>query len=162
LIYPARVGYHFIKVGQKSWSNLWWPADLLRPYYKDSSIMQVCYAQHHSFQAWHLENSLRRLEDCGSFCSLPDLSKSAENEQQWGFTHTHSHSVMKMWFMNVMQTLKEHTILQTLKRFMKADKSHFENIRFLQSLCYYFQNLEVIFLNSRHKTPTVIAVTQAV
>ncbi len=34
-----------INFGQKSWCNLWWPADLQRAHCKDCSILQVCATQ---------------------------------------------------------------------------------------------------------------------
>ncbi len=34
-----------INFGQKSWCNLWWPADLQRAHCKDCSILQVCTTQ---------------------------------------------------------------------------------------------------------------------
>ncbi len=40
-----------ISFGQKSWCNLWWPADLQRAHCKDCSILQVCIAQHQKDQA---------------------------------------------------------------------------------------------------------------
>ncbi len=36
---------------QKSWCNLWWPADLQRAHCKDCSILQVCTTQHQKNQA---------------------------------------------------------------------------------------------------------------
>ncbi len=40
-----------ISFGQKSWRNLWWPADLQRAYCKNCSILQVCTTQHQKDQA---------------------------------------------------------------------------------------------------------------
>ncbi len=40
-----------INFGQKSWCNLWWPADLQRAHCKDCSILQVCTTQHQKDQA---------------------------------------------------------------------------------------------------------------
>ncbi len=40
-----------INFGQKSWCNLWWPADLQRAHCKDCSILQVCATQHQKNQA---------------------------------------------------------------------------------------------------------------
>ncbi len=40
-----------ISFGQKSWCNLWWPADLQRAHCKDCSILQVCTSQHQKDQA---------------------------------------------------------------------------------------------------------------
>ncbi len=40
-----------INFGQKSWCNLWWPADLQRAHCKDCSILQVCTSQHQKDQA---------------------------------------------------------------------------------------------------------------
>ncbi len=40
-----------INFGQKSWCNLWWPADLQRAHCKDCSILQVCATQHLKNQA---------------------------------------------------------------------------------------------------------------
>ncbi len=40
-----------INFGQKSWCNLWWPADLQRAHCKDCSILQVCTTQHQKNQA---------------------------------------------------------------------------------------------------------------
>ncbi len=40
-----------INFGQKSWCNLWWPADLQRAHCKDCSILQVCATQHQENQA---------------------------------------------------------------------------------------------------------------
>ncbi len=40
-----------INFSQKSWCNLWWPADLQRAHCKDCSILQVCIAQHQKDQA---------------------------------------------------------------------------------------------------------------
>ncbi len=40
-----------ISFGQKSWCNLWWPADLQRAHCKDCSILQVCTTQHQKDQA---------------------------------------------------------------------------------------------------------------
>ncbi len=40
-----------INFGQKSWCNLWWPADLQRAHCKDCSILQVCTTQHRKDQA---------------------------------------------------------------------------------------------------------------
>ncbi len=37
--------------GQKSWCNLWWPADLQRAHFKDCSILQVYTTQHQKDQA---------------------------------------------------------------------------------------------------------------
>ncbi len=39
-----------ISFGQKSWCNLWWPADLQRAHCEDCSILQVCTSQHHKDQ----------------------------------------------------------------------------------------------------------------
>ncbi len=39
-----------ISFGQKSWCNLWWPADLQRAHCKDCSILQVCTSQHQKDQ----------------------------------------------------------------------------------------------------------------
>ncbi len=40
-----------ISFGQKSWCNLWWPADLQRAHCKDCSILQICTTQHQKDQA---------------------------------------------------------------------------------------------------------------
>ncbi len=40
-----------ISFGQKSWCDLWWPADLQRPHCEDCSILQVCTSQHQIDQA---------------------------------------------------------------------------------------------------------------
>ncbi len=40
-----------ISFSQKSWCNLWWPADLQRAHCKDCSILQVCTSQHQKDQA---------------------------------------------------------------------------------------------------------------
>ncbi len=40
-----------ISFGQKSWGNLWWPADLQSAHCKDCSILQVCTTQHQKDQA---------------------------------------------------------------------------------------------------------------
>ncbi len=39
-----------ISLGQKSWCNLWWSADLQRAHCKDFSILQVCTSQHQKDQ----------------------------------------------------------------------------------------------------------------
>ncbi len=40
-----------ISFGQKSWCNLWWPADLQRAHCEDCSILHVCTSQHQKDQA---------------------------------------------------------------------------------------------------------------
>ncbi len=51
--HPVRfINNYPIKFGQKSWCNLWWPADFQRPHCKNCSILQVCIAQHQKDQAW--------------------------------------------------------------------------------------------------------------
>ncbi len=40
-----------INFSQKSWCDLWWPADLQRAHCKDCSILQVCATQHQKNQA---------------------------------------------------------------------------------------------------------------
>ncbi len=45
------INNYSISFGQKSWSNLWWPADLQRAHCKDCSILQVCTTQHQKDQA---------------------------------------------------------------------------------------------------------------
>ncbi len=48
---PARfINNYPISFGQKSWCNLWWPADLQRPHCKDCSILQICTTQHQKDQ----------------------------------------------------------------------------------------------------------------
>ncbi len=47
-----------IKFRQKSWSNLWWPADLQRPHCKAGIIMQVFAAQHHVISRLDYGNAL--------------------------------------------------------------------------------------------------------
>ncbi len=43
--------FHYpISFGQKSWCNLWGPADLQRAHCKDCSILQACIAQHQKDQ----------------------------------------------------------------------------------------------------------------
>ncbi len=50
--HPARFFYNYpINFGQKSWCNLWWPADLQRAHCKVCSILQVCFTQHQKDQA---------------------------------------------------------------------------------------------------------------
>ncbi len=45
------INNYSISFGQKSWCNLWWPADLQRAHCKDCSILQVCTTQHQKDQA---------------------------------------------------------------------------------------------------------------
>ncbi len=45
------INNYTISFGQKSWCNLWWPADFQRAHYKDCSILQVCTTQHQKDQA---------------------------------------------------------------------------------------------------------------
>ncbi len=45
------INNYTINFGQKSWCNLWWPADLQRAHCKDCSILQVCTTQHQKDQA---------------------------------------------------------------------------------------------------------------
>ncbi len=40
------INNYLIKFSQKSWCNLWWPADLQRAHCKDCLILQVCTTQH--------------------------------------------------------------------------------------------------------------------
>ncbi len=50
--HPATFFYNYpVKLSQKSWCNLWRPADLQRPHCKDYSILQVCITQHRKNQA---------------------------------------------------------------------------------------------------------------
>ncbi len=53
LVFPATptLQHDFIILLGSSKIILWWPADLQGPYCKDSSIMQVCIAQHQEDQA---------------------------------------------------------------------------------------------------------------
>ncbi len=50
-----------INFGQKSWCNLWWPADLQRAHCKDCSILQVCATQHQKDQAFLTEHAAQLL-----------------------------------------------------------------------------------------------------
>ncbi len=45
------INNYTINFCQKSWCNLWWPADLQRAHCKDCSILQVCPTQHQKDQA---------------------------------------------------------------------------------------------------------------
>ncbi len=54
-----------INFSQKSWCNLWWPADLQRAHCKDCSILQVCATQHQKNQA------LSDRACCTNFLSRP-------------------------------------------------------------------------------------------
>ncbi len=45
------INNYTINFDQKSWCNLWWPADLQRAHCKDCSILQVCTTQHQKDQA---------------------------------------------------------------------------------------------------------------
>ncbi len=45
------INNYTINFGQKSWCNLWWPADLQRAFCKDCSILQVCTTQNQKDQA---------------------------------------------------------------------------------------------------------------
>ncbi len=50
--HPTRFFYNYpISFGQKSWCNLWWPADLQIAHCKVCSILQVCTTQHQKDQA---------------------------------------------------------------------------------------------------------------
>ncbi len=44
------INNYTINFSQKSWYNLWWPADLQRAHCKDCSILQVCITQHQKDQ----------------------------------------------------------------------------------------------------------------
>ncbi len=57
-----------ISFGQKSWRNLWWPADLQSAHCKDCSILQVCTTQHQKDQAQLLVQALviSRLDYCNA------------------------------------------------------------------------------------------------
>ncbi len=60
--HPARFFYNYpINFDQKSWCNLWWPADLQRAHCKDYSILQVCITQRQKIRPFLTEHAAQHL-----------------------------------------------------------------------------------------------------
>ncbi len=89
-----------INFGQKSWCNLWWPADLQRAHCKDCSILQVCATQHQKNQTSFSFNSRSPFLDGGII--FPPLSgmldpcqSSSNNWKRISFGTTWLHPKLK-------------------------------------------------------------------
>ncbi len=73
-----------ISFGQKSWCNLWWPADLQRAHCKDCSILQVCTTQHQKDQA------LSDRACCTTSCAGPCHFQAGLLQCSSGWTSKHN------------------------------------------------------------------------